>query len=178
MWPPLSALPLVAEMLPLCSLHMGAAGLLQSCSRDERGRLCPQARDVTAGKGHRGPGGGQDPACTQLLVSWHVMAVCPMRMHQLHVRLWLYSSAFSAPASLCCFTPAAVINGLWSHWQTAQTETFTNLLSVQQGHNSGSLSPQGTRGRCSCSGGGSSTDVSSVVVNTLLVGILPAYAEF
>lgn len=40
MWPPLSALPVVAEMLPLCSLHMGAAGLLQSCSRDERGRLC------------------------------------------------------------------------------------------------------------------------------------------
>lgn len=76
------------------------------------------------------------------------------------------------------FTPAPVINGLWSGWKTAQTEAFTNLLSVQQGHNSGSLSPQGTGGRCSCSGGGSRTDVSSVVVHVLLVGNLPAYAKF
>lgn len=76
------------------------------------------------------------------------------------------------------FTPALVINGLWSAWKTAQTEAFTNLLSLQQGHNSGSPSLQGMGGRRSCSSSSSSADVSPLVVNVLLGDNLPAYVKF
>lgn len=76
------------------------------------------------------------------------------------------------------FTPALVINVLWSGWKTAQTEAFTNLLSLQQGHNSGSPSPWGMGGRRSCSSGGCSANVSPLVVNVLLGDNLPAYVKF
>ena len=76
------------------------------------------------------------------------------------------------------FTPAPVINGLWSGWKRAQTEAFTNPLSLQQGHNSGFPSPRGMGGRRSCSGSGGSTDVSPLVVNALLGDNLPAYVKF
>lgn len=66
------------------------------------------------------------------------------------------------------FTPVPVINGLWLGWKTAQTEAFTNPLSLQQGHNSGSPSPWGMGGRSSCFGGGSSTDISPLMVNCYL----------
>lgn len=74
------------------------------------------------------------------------------------------------------FAPALVINGLCLGWKTAQTEAFTNPLSLQQGHNSGSPSLPGMGVRHSCSGG--STDISPLVVNALLGDNLPAYVKF